>query len=147
MAVAIAQRTKIVGAAFAKNPKSGYALGRLSLANVVSDGEHDAGLEYLSVVTDFSRLHGLPSPNCSSQMRSVLGNNGGHVGNPSDAVARRITNRYLDAYASLSGETMQLRAVNKLVIEDMDASLWTTKMVEDAKAGLLKLSAHFGKGA
>ena len=138
MAVARAQRAKIVGNAHALDPRAGYVLGQMNIKGVVTDAQHEAGLRYAALVEAWQRVQGLPSPfPAAMDLAGVRGLS--LYSSPADAAVQRVANEYMKMQTALSDAGRKaIGAVREVCLYDRD---WQD--IESLRNGLEVLAKFF----
>lgn len=128
----------------AKNPLSGYEVGRLLLTEVIDTDQVIAANRFADLYGAWSRVHGLPpSTPPAMVLLAVRGSSGPEI---DDAKAAAIKAAYWAAYEALTvaGGDRLHEAVFDVVIRDIAAV--TVAQKDAIKLGLSTLANHWATG-
>ncbi|MFG1302161.1 hypothetical protein V5F49_20440 [Xanthobacter sp. V3C-3] len=143
MATAIAHRARVVGVDNAKRNEAGYELGRMFLKGRVTARQHRAGFDFASIVGDWQRMMGLPSPFPASMDYGAVRGLSIQAEIDADRVRRR-TEEYMKMMTALSdaGRRAQI-LVRQVCVEDLSVvDVDNLRLGLDALADFFKIPAE-----
>ena len=119
------------------NPLRGHVLGRLFLAEIISDAQHNAGRKYEADYRNWARTAGMPriTPPAGSYGQSVPGRD-----DVPDDVAEAAERVYFDVARALCRAPMLAEwEVKRVCLEDVEP-----RRIEMLCSGLDRITAHYG---
>ncbi len=99
--LARSRREREVGARDALNPKAGYALGRLYLRNMISEEQHEAGIQWAQIVARYCAVSGIKPPMPATGGFEMVARGLPCGDPPSDEAIHRAISAYQDAFVAL----------------------------------------------